>query len=231
MKLRLQKYLSEQGLASRRQAEKWIDQGRVSVNGQRILMQGVSIDPAKDIVRVGNKVVNNYQGKKEYLLLYKPKGFVCTNRRFPGEKNVFDLVKNKKKLVCVGRLDKDSEGMLLLTNDGDLTQKLTHPKNRSEKEYEITTTAPIQEDHLREMCGGIKIEGDILKIKKFKLKKPKVCTVVLTEGKKRHLRKLFARKHYKIRTLKRIRIKDLEIGSLKPGQIKPLRESNLEKLS
>jgi len=170
MKAVLQKIIAMSGYSSRRQAEELIRNGLVSLNGQLAFL-GDSADPQKDIIEINGKTIASLP-QPIYIKFNKPLGYVCTNRYFKNEKNIFDLVDINERLFVVGRLDKDSRGLLLLTNDGDLTQKLCHPKFEHEKVYEVKVAGEIANPNaiINKLKTGIDIgEGDgLVKAKEAK---------------------------------------------------------------
>ena len=159
MIMRLQKFLANAGVCSRRKAEEFISQGRVSVNNKIIIEPGIKVDPENDnILFDDNEVILNTQKENIYIALNKPRGFIssCSHRK---EKIILDLIDIKERIYPVGRLDKDSEGLILLTNDGDLHNKLSHPSFDHEKEYDVITYEIISDNALKRMEQGIIIEG------------------------------------------------------------------------
>ncbi len=232
MKIVLQKFIAESGHCSRRNAEELIRQGRVFVNGERAEL-GMKVDET-DEVKV-NKTRVASAAKKVYIILNKPKGYTCTNRQFEGEKNVFDLIGIDERLFVVGRLDKDSRGLVLLTNDGDWAQKLAHPKYEHEKEY-IVEIFNFQfsifktEKIIKEFTKGINIgDGDgIVKVKEVKYLGKSKFKVVLTEGKKRQIRRMFKAVGCEIKDLVRVRIGKIELGSLQEGKFKRINNDDIK---
>ena len=229
----LQKFIANSGHCSRRKAEAFIKDGRVFVNdkmaelGQRV--------GSEDEVKV-NGIKINVLDEKIYIKLNKPEGYVCTNRRFKDEKNVFELVDNNEKLNIVGRLDKESRGLLLLTNDGDLTQKLTHPKFEHKKTYEVEINEKINksdiEKAIRTFKGGVDIEdGDgVVTPKEVKYIDNNKFKILLTEGKKRQIRRMFKVVGLKVKDLVRVGIGSLSLGSLKEGEWEYLNEKEIKTL-
>jgi 23S rRNA pseudouridine2605 synthase/23S rRNA pseudouridine2604 synthase len=219
---RLQKILSARGIASRRKAEEYIMQGLVKVNGKTAVL-GQKADPDVDSIEVDGQVL---QARQEmlYYLLHKPKGIETTNATREGQKTVIDLLPAslKGKIFPVGRLDKDSEGLLLLTNDGVLAYRLTHPKFDHEKEYEVTVANPITDGQLRKMAEGMTISGEKTKPATVKRISPSVFRIALTEGKNRQIRRMCQKVGDPVDKLKRIRIMTLTDDRLQPGKLRPL---------
>ena len=215
--MRLQKFLGNAGIASRRSAEILIDQGSVRVNGKRASL-GDSIDTENDIVTVKGKYVDS-PDKLFYILLYKPHRYVTTREDKYAKKTVFDLLppEYKKTLWPVGRLDAETEGLLLLTNDGDLTQALTHPGYEHEKEYELTLETMPTAKQLRDLREGVLVKGQKTEPAKASIRNKKVY-IVLTEGKKHQIRLMCKAVGLQIRKLKRTRVGKVRLPrSMKPG--------------
>jgi 23S rRNA pseudouridine2605 synthase/23S rRNA pseudouridine2604 synthase len=226
--MRLQKYLSEAGFCSRRHGEEFILAGKVSVNGTVVRELGTKIDPLKDIVEVGGKRVE----KKDnliYIALNKPKGYLTTCSRERG-KIVLDLVDVKERVYPVGRLDKDSTGLLLLTNDGRLHNVLSHPSFDHEKEYEVVTKEPVTNEALERMASGMHILGSRTRPAIFQRISPEKFRIVLKEGRNRQIRRMVEKVGNKVRELKRIRISNIKLGGLKEGCWRYLTEKEKKKL-
>lgn len=232
-KIRLQKFLSDAGISSRRKSEEFIKSGLVKVNGKVVKEMGFKVEPGKNIVKFKDKRV---EAKPEfiYIALNKPVGYVCTSRKFKGERNILDLVKIEKRLYPTGRLDKNSSGLLILTNDGDFAFKLTHPRYQKEKEYKvIIKNQNLNPDMIIEKFkNGIDIgEGDgIVKAKKAEYLGDGKFRIILTQGKKRQIRRMFEKLGYQILKLKRIRIASLKLGNLKTGEWRYLKEDEIRSL-
>ena len=215
MTIRLQKFLSACGIASRRASEELIAKKLVTINGQ-IARIGDKVDPEKDEVKVKGKSLKSGR-PKVYIILNKPVGYItsCSSEQGP---SVFDLVRVKEKLFPVGRLDKDSEGLVLLTNDGEFANRLTHPRYGCEKEYLVDSDAPISSDELDRLGRGIKLEEGMTGRCKITRIGPKSLLMVLKEGKKRQIRRMLETMGKKVVRLKRTRIKGFKLGELKPGE-------------
>ena len=227
--VRLQKYIAECGVASRRGAEKLILDGKVRINGKVIRKLGTKIDPSNDEVSVDKKRL----GKKEekiYLKLNKPRGYV-TSCFHPGQRTIMELVSDiPYRLYPVGRLDKDSEGLLILTNDGELANQLMHPRYEHEKEYEVCVQGPMSDLTMDKLCRGVVIEGKKTLPAQIKKTSSRKFRIILKEGRKRQIRKMVAAVGNGVVQLKRIRMKNIKLGKLPPGQYAPLSPSEISGL-
>ncbi len=228
----LTKIIARSGLCSRRQAEKLIKEGAVKINGQPAFV-GQTATAEKDRIEVSGKVLKEAP-KFVYLKLNKPAGYTCSNRHFPGEKNIFDLLKTKERLFTVGRLDKDSRGLLLLSNDGQLALELTHPRYGHEKKYEIQLASDPENGQkiAKELEKGIDIgEGDgVVKAKNARYLQKGLFIIILSEGKKRQIRRMFSALNLQVKDLKRTAIGTLDIGRLKEGFYEELSQEEINKL-
>jgi 23S rRNA pseudouridine2605 synthase len=224
---RLQKFMSGAGIASRRHAEEMILAGLVKVNGKVVKQLGTKIDPNKDKVLVNGKKV---EPRKSfiYLAMNKPKRYVTTRKDPRARKTVFDLLPPELKNVVwpVGRLDFHTEGLLLFTNDGDLTQKLTHPSFEHEKEYEVKLDKEMSEGKIEKIENGMIIDGKKTSPAKVR---GEGTTVYLTihEGMNRQVRKMFGELRFTVQNLKRIRIGKLKLGDLPSGATKPFKPEDV----
>lgn len=235
--IRLQKYLAEAGVASRRASEKLISEGKVKVNGEVITALGTKIDPETDTVLVNDQPINTEE--KVYVLLNKPKGYVCTSKDRHAENIVFDLVDVGSRLHTVGRLDKDTEGLILLTNDGELTQILTHPSHQVDKTYIAVVKGKITEDEVSSLEKGVVIELDDGKRRLTAPAKVKVLArsnrtstleITIHEGHKRQVRKMCQAVDHPVIDLKRIKEGILTLEGLKTGQWRFLKPEEISDL-
>ncbi len=226
--MRLQKYLSEAGFCSRRHGEELILAGRVSVNGAVVTKLGIKIDPEKDIVEVGGSRI---EAKNDliYIALNKPKGYVTTCSRERG-KIVLDLIDIPERVYPVGRLDKDSNGILLLTNDGRLHNILSHPSFDHEKEYDVIVSRPVPEEALGKMASGIHLLGSRTRPAEVKRISPSQFRIVLKEGRNRQIRRMVEKVGNRVKDLKRIRISNVKLGNLKEGHWRYLTEKEKREL-
>lgn len=224
---RIQKILSARGIASRRKAEEYITAGLVTVNG-KVATLGQKADPDVDKIEVSGKVM---QARQEmlYYVMNKPRGIITENvsRIASPEKTVLDLIPAnlRGKIYPIGRLDKDSEGLLLLTNDGVLAYRLTHPKFDHEKEYLVTVSVEIREGQLNKLREGLKIGGEALKPALVRRRGPSSFSIILTEGKNRQIRRMCQKVGAPVATLRRVRIMMLRDSSLKSGAMRPLTQA------
>lgn len=233
---RLQKFIANQGICSRRKAEEYITSGRIKVNGNVIMELGTKIDPNKDVVEVDGKKISNIAGKKVYILLNKPIGYVTTTRDQFNRNTVLDLVNVKEKVLPVGRLDMYTSGAIILSNDGDFIYKITHPKYEVEKTYNVTLKGQVTDEEIEQLKNGVQIENYVTgkaKVKILRIDKEKDLSrveLIIHEGKNREVRKMCEAIGRKVLALHRtkignISVKDLRLGTwryLRPNEIKSL---------
>ncbi|MBW3014042.1 rRNA pseudouridine synthase [Candidatus Woesearchaeota archaeon] len=224
MEQRLQKIMSEAGIASRRKSEELIEQGLVKVNGKTAKL-GDKADPDKDKIEVKGKEIK--REKKVYIIINKPKGILCSVSDDRGRKTVVQLIKTKEKIYPVGRLDLDTEGLLILTNDGDFANNIIHPRYNIKKTYTATLDKPLLLKDFQKLKQGLTIEDR--KVNVFDLKqKNNQITLAIHEGRKHIIKKLFEKLGYKVEELKRTKIGNLALD-LKPGEYKEVNKDWLEK--
>lgn len=230
--IRLNKYLSEAGVCSRREADKLIERGAVKVDGKRAEL-GMQVDETMEI-KVNKKVVS--EGSEKIVLAFnKPSGVVCTeNRR--DRNNIIKYIGYPKRITYAGRLDKDSEGLLIMTNDGDLIQHMMRAVNKHEKEYKVTVDKEITPEFLENMSAGVHIEDEekkldtvtreavVSQIGKY------TFTIILTQGINRQIRRMCEALGYKVKRLLRTRVMNIKLGSLPVGKYRELTKEELEKL-
>lgn len=228
-KMNLQKFIALSGVCSRRAAETLIRAGRITLNQKRaIVTDRVAPD---DVVRMDGKAISPPVTHLT-IAFNKPEGYVCTRAQFTTEKNIFLLLPKTERLFSVGRLDKYSSGLLILTTDGDLAQKLTHPKFEHEKEYQVVTTNAVTEKQLAQLRRGVDIaEGDgVVRPQSLLKKNEYTTTVVLTQGKKRQIRRMFAAVGLSIQSLERTRIGKLTLGTIAKGEFRELQPPEINLL-
>ena len=228
--VRLNKFLSEKGICSRREADRLVDEGKVMVNGVCAVM-GQKVRSADEIV-VDGKKVSTKQVKPVLIAVNKPAGIVCTTARFEGEKNIVDMVKYPTRIYPIGRLDKESEGLILMTNLGDLANEISKASNSHEKEYVVTVNNQVTESFLDKMRRGMHLEelnADTM---------PCVCTktgnrefhIILKQGLNRQIRRMCAACGYRVETLKRIRIMNIHLGNIPQGNFRNVTDAEFDKL-
>ncbi len=216
--MRLQKFLARAGVSSRRAAEDLIVNGRIQVNGHRVTTLGTKVDPKTDgVLFDGNPVCLPEKNAFIYIAANKPVGVVTSCARKHGDKIILDLVTLPDRIFPVGRLDKDSRGLVLLTNDGVLHNKLSHPSHNHEKEYRVTTARPVKDTDLDAMARGMIFQGkktrkaDVVRISKNSF------TIVLKQGLNRQIRKMVGRTGNRVVVLERVRMANVILGNLAPG--------------
>lgn len=222
--IRINRYLELQGIATRRGADELIEKGLVLVNGKPAVL-GYQVK-ANDKVELTKEVTENYmrkQEKYEYLAFYKPRGIV-THSPQEGERDIASLIKRNLPagqagdIFPLGRLDKESEGLILLTNDGRLTDRLLNPKYEHEKEYEVEVKEKVSPMHKKILEGGVISLREKLKAKKVEITGPNSMTIILTEGKKHQIRRMLDGAHLTVKSLKRVRVMNIKLGNLAPGK-------------
>ena len=214
--MRLNRFLASAGFGSRRACEALIRAGKVSINGHFIRDLATIVQAGDDVRVVGQPPPR--PSPPVCLLLHKPRGFLCTRADERNRKTIFDLVPaHFGSLHYVGRLDKDSEGLLLLTNDGTLSQRLSHPRHEIEKEYEVLLDRPFDTQHTARLVRGIRIEGGLAKAQRIQILASNLLRVVLRQGIKRQIRLMFFKLGYEVKRLQRLRMGALELGALPSG--------------
>ncbi len=231
--MRLNKFLSNSGVASRRKSDDLISQGKVRVNGKTVTEFGTIINEKKDKVEVEGKAVC-LPSSFVYIKLNKPKGYACTANDEKGRKTIYELVKCEERLFSVGRLDYDTEGLIILTNDGDFANKIAHPKYAIEKEYKVNIEGEIKESELAVMRKGAVVEGEKMPSAKVKFLSYEngitKLSVVIDEGQNRQVRRMFEAIGKDIKQLKRIRIGGVKLGGIKRGDYRDLTPEELDML-
>ncbi|WP_294437007.1 pseudouridine synthase [uncultured Victivallis sp.] len=214
---RLVKFLSSAGAASRRAAGELVKSGRVAVNGRTVLEPGARVAPGDQVTLDGAPV--RPAEVRLYIMLHKPRGYVCTNHDPHAKQKAVDLIRTDPpvRLFSAGRLDKESEGLILFSNDGAYVEELTHPRHEILKQYLVRLTRPLSEAELERIRAGISDQGDLLRVRAIEPLGAARYRITLNEGKKREIRRITAAVGAPTVQLKRVRIGDLELGSLPPG--------------
>ena len=230
MKIRLQKFLSEAGVASRRQGEKLIVAGKITVDGQVVRLLGTKVDPAKCQISINGKLIR--AKAKRFLALNKPPKILCTRQDTHKSPTVFDLLPSDfGHLFTVGRLDSDSEGLVLLTNDGEFCQAVAHPRHGMPKTYHVTLAKRIDSVVLKSLTTGLHEDGDFLKAKHAKLlyanNTRSQVELVLEEGKNREIRRMFKVLGYRVLLLQRIAVGPVKLGELPLGKWRVLSRAEI----
>ena len=226
MEIRLNKFLSESGVCSRRESDRLIESGQVTVDGKRAEM-GMKVTDSQ-VVRVGKKVIRP-QDEMVLLAVNKPVGIVCTEEK-KEKNNIIQFLNYPTRITYIGRLDKDSEGLLLMTNNGDIINKMMRSGNQHEKEYKVTVNKPITPEFVEKMAGGVPILDTITRkcevemIGKYKFR------IVLTQGLNRQIRRMCEYLGYKVTRLERVRVMNIELGNLKTGEYRKVSEEEIAKL-
>ena len=234
--IRLNKFLSEAGVCSRREADRLIEAGKVTVDGQ-VAGMGMKIHPGQEI-KVGKKVIENGREEQVLIAVYKPPGVVCTSDKRE-KRNIIDYVGYPTRIYPIGRLDKDSEGLILMTNDGSLVNKIMKGSNYHEKEYLVHVNKPLTDGFLGQMAKGVRIrkveQGEVLldavtrpcqveKLGKYSFR------IILTQGLNRQIRRMCEALGYQVTGLKRIRVMNIELKGMKPGTWRKVTEKELAEL-
>lgn len=229
---RLNKVLAAAGLGSRRACDEFISEGRVEVNGEVANQLGLKVDPSTDQIRVDGEPLKRF--KPVYYAVNKPVGIVSTNSDPEGRPRVIDLVPDRERLFSVGRLDRSSEGLMLLTNDGELAQRLAHPKFQISKTYHVTVQGQIDVAHLARLERGIHLAEGFARVDRVKIRKQRKhatdLEIELSEGKNREIRRILARLGHKVVELKRVAIGPLKLGDIPTGSYRPLTSEEVRKL-
>jgi pseudouridine synthase len=228
--MRIQKFLSQAGVASRRAAEDLIRAGRVRINDAAVTELGTRIDPERDRVQVDGRDV--HARPIEWLALHKPRGYVSTRRDPQGRPTIYDLVPaSAGRLFYVGRLDVDSEGLILLTNDGDTAHRMLHPRYQVERVYEAEVSGDPDTAALDRLCAGVELEDGFARARAAERIGRARVRITLTEGRKREVRRLLAAVGYPVRRLVRVRYGSVALGALPPGDWRRLRSTEIPRVA
>lgn len=226
--MRINKYLSECGVCSRREADRLVEQGLVTINGE-LAVSGSQVEDT-DQVMVRGKCISRKE-TKTYLKLYKPRGIVCTADQRE-KKNLIKYLNYPERITYAGRLDRDSEGLLILTDDGDLINAMMRARENHEKEYIVTVDAPVTEDFLQKMQKGVYLEELEVTTRACKVEAVGECSfrIILTQGLNRQIRRMCQACGRRVKTLKRIRVVNIRLDGMKTGQCMPLTETEKQEL-
>lgn len=226
-KVRLNKYLSAQGICSRREADRYIEAGKVTING-RMAGMGEKVDGTEEIL-FDERAVSGDKERKVVLAMNKPAGIVCSSKE---KDNIIDYLKYPRRVYPVGRLDKDSTGLILLTNDGELMNEILKARNYHEKEYEVRVRERVTADFIHGMSEGVWLSELGVKTRPCKVKKVDAYTfrIILTQGLNRQIRRMCAYFNFHVVTLKRIRIMNIQLGELKEGEWREIKGRELREL-
>lgn len=230
--IRLNKYMAECGVASRRKCDDLIQRGKVRVNGVIERELGIKIDEFRDEVRLNERLIKP-SVRHEYILLNKPRGYVTTTSDEKSRKTVLDLIETRKRVFPVGRLDKDTTGLLLLTDDGDLTYKLTHPKFNIDKIYQATLDTELKENDVGKLESGIRLEEGVTSECAIEFPRAgdlKLVEIRIHQGWKRQIRRMFAELGYDVLKLKRTGLAFLTLKGVKSGQWRRLTTKEVQQL-
>ena len=227
--MRLNKFLSESGACSRREADTLIGEGRVTVNGKRAQV-GMQVEDSDDVRLDGDRVGKaRKKVKPVYIALNKPVGITCTTERHVAG-NIVDFVNHSERVFPIGRLDKDSEGLILLTNDGDIVNEVLRAEHNHEKEYVVRVDQPVTPEFVEKMSGGVRIGDQTTKPCKVFALGPKVFRIVLTQGLNRQIRRMCEAFGYKVEQLQRVRIMHIKLGELPLGRWRQLSHTEIAPL-
>ena len=229
MTTRINKYLSEVGYCSRRVADKLIKERKVTINGQTPEI-GTKVDKGDQVEVEGQIIEEPTKQKKIYLAFNKPVGIVCTTDNGVEPDNIIDFIKYPKRIFPIGRLDKPSEGLIFLTNDGDIVNKILRARNNHEKEYIVSVNRPINRDFIQSMSSGVEILDTITKNCFVKKLAPKKFKIILTQGLNRQIRRMCDSLGYRVQSLKRIRIMNIKLD-IPPGKYREFTKEELKELN
>ena len=229
MATRINKYLSEAGYCSRRRADRLIDEGKVKING-KIPEIGTMVEDDDRVEVEGQRIERSIEQKNIYLAFNKPVGIVCTTDRRVEPDNIIDFIKYPKRIFPIGRLDKYSEGLIFLTNDGDIVNKILRARNNHEKEYIVSVNRPIDREFIKAMSNGVEILETKTKNCVVKKLGPKKFKIILTQGLNRQIRRMCESLGYRVQSLKRIRIMNIKLD-LPIGKFRELNEEELSELN
>ena len=229
MSVRINKYLSEVGYCSRRVADRLIEEGKVTINGE-VPEIGTRVEDGDQVEVKGQRIEKSRKQKNIYLAFNKPIGIVCTTNRRVDPDNIIDFIKYPSRIFPIGRLDKLSEGLIFLTNDGDIVNKILRARNNHEKEYIVSVNRPINKDFIKSMSGGVEILDTITKNCFVKKLGPKKFKIILTQGLNRQIRRMCESLGYRVISLKRVRIMNIKLD-VPTGKYREFTKEELSKLN
>lgn len=224
--VRLNKYLSDAGICSRRQADRYVEEGRITVDGQPAVM-GQKVHQGQEVLFDGNPV--KIRRKRIVLAVNKPRGIVCTTEKRE-KNNIVDFIGYPERIYPMGRLDKDSEGLILMTNDGELMDQILRARNYHEKEYIVRVSRPVTMDFLKQMREGVPILDTVTRPCEVEKIGPYMFKIVLTQGLNRQIRRMCEALDYRVRWLKRVRIMNINLGDLPTGEYREVKGKELLEL-
>jgi len=225
--MRLQKYMSQAGVCARRKAEEYITRGLVIVNGEKAIL-GQSVNPKEDEIIINDKIIEE-RSELVYYKLNKPRDIITTCKQ-DGESSILDVVDIPERVFPIGRLDKETTGLILLTNDGRLSNYLMHPRYEHEKEYAVEVYGRIEDGELEDMRQGVMVLGKLTKPAVINRLSSGKFAIILTEGRNRQIRRMVEAVGHTVKKLKRIRIENIMLGDLEEGEYKPLNKTELQGL-
>jgi len=215
--VRLQKYLAQAGVASRRQSETLIVAGRVRVNGVVVTELGTRVEPERDVVEVDGRPVRS--ATTEWVVLHKPVGYLSTRSDPQGRRTLYELLPPQlRRLFYVGRLDRDSEGLILLTNDGDVAHRMMHPRHGIEREYEVDVATPLADDVLQQLLRGVELDDGLARAERARRLASARLALTLREGRKREVRRMLEAAGHRVIRLRRVRYGPIRLGTLPAGR-------------
>lgn len=228
--IRLNKYLSDAGVCSRRQADRYVEEGRITIDGRPAQM-GERVLPEQTVCLDGKKIdgTGGVSSKRIVLAVNKPRGIVCTTSKKEKD-NIVDFIHYPVRIYPVGRLDKDSEGLILMTNDGELMDEILRARNGHEKEYEVQVNRPVSDRFLKEMAGGVPILDTVTRPCKIRKTGTFTFRIILTQGLNRQIRRMCEALGYRVRALKRIRVMNIRLDDLATGTYRELTEAEVFEL-
>ncbi|ALS97382.1 23S rRNA pseudouridine(2604) synthase RluF [Lacimicrobium alkaliphilum] len=229
--IRLNKFISDSGYCSRREADKLIEQGKVTINGV-VPELGTKVAPGDSVEVNGRSIGSSAADKSDrvYIAYHKPPGIICTTERNV-RGNIVDAINHPQRIFPIGRLDKDSEGLILLTTDGDIVNKILRAGNRHEKEYIVTVNQPVSERFVRQMSKGVPILGTVTQPCQVIPQSRFVFKIILTQGLNRQIRRMCEFLDYEVTRLKRVRIMDINLGNLKAGKWRNLTDQEMARIN